>query len=355
MGDHQVAPRRRCAIGFHRNALASRLQPGPGYQPEGQNAGNPLPAFAEAADVEAGGQQTAEGAGGEAQKVPQNVGAFAADAGVGQQRDGGEQGREIAPPIAAAQKAAPPDEGAGQPQSGEGGRGSAQGSEGGRLQPRIGQVAQEAAQQHQKPAEASAEKAAHEQAEQGAEEGIAGQMAQIGMQGEGGDRPPPLAVAHQLGVHQADLPPVPAEGGSAFQIGQQPDQQQIGQHPDPAGIEDVQARTDLDRLPVFLFVAGQFRLGPGGLAGRHQQTPFALLHFQAMGNASGGQHQNGFLQPPPISGAAQFHPFAILPFEHGGAGSGPSAERARRRRGKRPRKRPWPPLPGPCAPSRWSG
>ena len=122
-GGNQVVRRGRRAIGFNCNALASRLQPGVAHQPEGQDAGNPLPAFAQAADVEAGGQQAADGAGGEAQKVPQNIGAFAADAGVGQQRDGGEQGREIAPPIAAAQEAAPPDEGASQPQGGKSGRG----------------------------------------------------------------------------------------------------------------------------------------------------------------------------------------------------------------------------------------
>jgi len=86
----------------------------------------------------------------------EHIGAFAAHAGVGQQGQGREKGREVAFPATRLNPAALPHEGAGQSECRKIGGGRAHREKGGRLNEGVGQVARRTAEQDQQPAEPGA-------------------------------------------------------------------------------------------------------------------------------------------------------------------------------------------------------
>lgn len=255
---------------------------------DGEKSVNPRRGWAGPAEPTAG-QQPGDDAGHKAEEMRAEVGVLVADAEQSEQGQGGGQGPE--------------------PSAGEGvtllyhadTRQQADGAEKCRrspdramvavIDPGVEQIAGGAAQEHQAPTETGTKLAADEDEEKAADADIPQQVQSVGMEGEGGNGPPPLAVQNLVGIGVAERDPVDGrvaerqdihqghivEDGQDTQDGKR-DQVVVGQDGRFGGRRPV---------AVFLLKKGDFFFRQGQITGRCQQVPPFFRFLPTVGDAAG--------------------------------------------------------------------
>jgi hypothetical protein len=144
--------------------------------------------------------------------VRADIGTLAARAGVGQQRHRGDHRSPAIDPALRALAAPGPAQRAEQPERGKHRGRGADGAVTGTHDHDIDDVAAGPREQDQQPGDAGAEVARGKPAEHAAEEYVRRDMLEVGMQGEGRERAPPLARAHRRAIDAPGCQPVAVEG-----------------------------------------------------------------------------------------------------------------------------------------------
>ena len=219
-----------------------------------------------------------------------HIRALVADAGVGEQRDGGKHRREGALPGELAKIAAAPEEGAHHAQGGESGCGSADGHERRWPHEHVQGVAENAAGDDAQPSQAAAQIAPGEGPEQAAEHRVGDDVAQVGMQRQGRTQAPDFAGKNGIDVETPGAAPIPAERRRRLEGHDQPDDCEIGNH-SPAAAVDSRRLWKRRRWHILALVGREFQVAGRHVVRGHGQMPCAPAIFDAAVDAAGGENQ----------------------------------------------------------------
>ena len=129
-----------------------------------------------------------------------------------------------------------------------------------------------------------------QQPEEHAERRVGHDVAEVGMQGEGGGQPPPLAGGDRANMQPPGGAPIPTERRRSRPSHDQPHATEVADHAPPAAVDARRWRRAEHGL-VLTGVFGQLGLAGRRVLGRDKQQPPALPPIHPAVDASRRQHQ----------------------------------------------------------------